>query len=225
MTFATATLNHFDSQISNIQDQIAALQLTLSEIQSRRQSAQAIEQMGQSAIDQVLAMLGSCDVAGFPELKDVFISAVRDVLDSKIAAQLPSNTWDTDTFESEPVPPAAPPEPTPEAPTHSPHITPLEETPEAIEVEVSPLESTASTALAVADKEPTILEVKQRFIRQFNLSSSMSENRVTIKTMRDFLHDKSWVCDAKTQKIFLEGTNKEFWMAAYRLMDKLQKAK
>ncbi len=224
MTFATATLNQFDSQISNIQDQIAALQLTLSEIQSRRQSAQAIEQMGQSAIDQVLAMLGSCDVAGFPELKDAFISAVQDVLDSKIAAQLPS-TPDTDIFESEPVPPAAPPEPTPEAPIVTALVEPVEASQPTIEVGVSPLESTASAALAVADKEPTILEVKQRFIRQFNLSSSMSENRVTIKTVRDFLHDKSWFCDHGTQKVFLEGTNKEFWMAAYRLMDKLQQAK
>lgn len=222
MTFATATLNQFDSQISNIQDQIAALQLTLSEVQSRRQSAQAIEQMGQSAIDQVLAMLGSCDVAGFPELKDVFISAVRDVLDSKVVAQLPSNTWDTDTFESEPVPPAAPQEPTSEATIVTAPVEQVEASQPTIEVKVSPLESTASVALAVADKEPTITEVKQRFIRQFNFSSSMTEKQVTTKFVRGFLQNRAGrLMDA----VQLETTGKEFWGAAYRLMDKLQKSK
>lgn len=215
MTFATATLTTFDVQISAIQERIAELQAQLSEVQSRRQSAQAIEQMGQSAIDQVLAMLGSCDQAGFPELKEAFIVAIRDV----IAGTGPIAFIDAGEPE---------PQPTPPAPSDAP-----DEPIVTVDISAPTVEQFAASALPAAPEkerlpvpakpagEPTIADVKARFVEQFNYGQ-MEPKKVTAKFVKDILRNRIPSQDFM-MATSLECAGKDFWVAALRVMDKLAK--
>lgn len=211
MTFATATLTTFDVQILAIQEKIAELQAQLSEVQSRRQSAQAIEQMGQSAIDQVLAMLGSCDHAGFPELKDAFVLAIKDV----IAGNGPIAFLDAGEPEPEPTPPA------PSSPSNEPILT--------VDISAPTVEQFAASAQPAAtekpspvlpakeDKKPTISEVKAIFAERFGYGHRPSKEIDPSLVRQELMA----ISDSPTDARALEVTGKKFWIAALRIMDRL----
>ena len=79
-TFATTELNKYDSNIARIEEQINQLQQLLSQQQSERQNVQSIEQMGMSAIGQIVKTLAACNHAGLPELANSFKMQAMAVL-------------------------------------------------------------------------------------------------------------------------------------------------
>jgi hypothetical protein len=79
-TFATTAINEYDSNIARIEEQINQLQQALSQQQSERQNVQSIEQMGMSAIGQVMKTLAACNHAGLPELANSFKKQAMAVL-------------------------------------------------------------------------------------------------------------------------------------------------
>ncbi len=96
-TFATTAINEYDSNITRIEEQINHLQQLLSQQQSERQNVQSIEQMGMSAISQIVKTLAACNHAGLPELANSFknqaIAVLNDGSDSStddMIAELPA---------------------------------------------------------------------------------------------------------------------------------------
>lgn len=213
MTFATKTLATFDASILAIQEKIAQLQTELSEVQARRQSAQAIEQMGQSAIEQVLAMLAGCDQAGFPELKDAFVVAIQDI----IAGTGPIAYLPDSTPEPEPTPPA------PSSPADEPILI--------VDIDAPTVEQFAASAQPAAPEkerpqlpakpagEPTISDIKAIFAERFGYSHRPL-HEVTPALVRQELIAASENPDEVGP---LDGAGKKFWIAALRVMDKLAK--
>lgn len=91
-TFATAAINEYDDNIARIEEQIQQLQDILSQQQSERQNVQSIEQMGMSAIGQIVKTLAACNHAGLPQLANSFkkqaIATLNDSSDEAKAEPL-----------------------------------------------------------------------------------------------------------------------------------------
>ena len=96
-TFATTAINEYDSNIAQIEEQINHLQQLLSQQQSERQNVQSIEQMGMSAIGQIVKTLAACNHAGLPQLANSFKEQVMTALNdsgnssiNEVIAELPT---------------------------------------------------------------------------------------------------------------------------------------
>lgn len=83
-TFATETINSYNSNIAQIENQISQLQQLLSQQQSELQNIQSIEQMGESAISQIVKTLAACNHAGLPQLANSFKKQVIASLDEVV---------------------------------------------------------------------------------------------------------------------------------------------
>jgi hypothetical protein len=112
-TFATTELNKYDSNIARIEEQINQLQQLLSQQQSERQNVQSIEQMGMSAIGQIVKTLAACNHAGLPELANSFKMQAMAVLndgsdssDDDAIAELPAVDITPPTTATVSTPPA-----------------------------------------------------------------------------------------------------------------------
>lgn len=80
-TFATTELENYNNIIEEIETEIQQLQMTLSQCQSERQNIQSIEQMGVSAIEQIMKTLAACNRSGLTGLADSFKQQAIAVLD------------------------------------------------------------------------------------------------------------------------------------------------
>lgn len=212
MLFAQA-ISQFDATISDINAQIEALRLKLSQVEHERQNLLATEQMWESAIAQLSAAKAATEAIGQHELIAHGKAAIDAVFSELL--QLPATSVQKPTevksepsvLNPEPEAPAIDIEATEsDTPTEPPTEEPTEEAPE-------PTQKTVKRYTQV---------VKQRFAKVFKIKNPQPSDLSPANVKSTIINrtDISFM-----GAVNLERTGKDFWKAVDAALDKIEKSR
>lgn len=219
MLFAQAIFQ-FDATISEINAQIEALRLKLSQVEHERQNLLATEQMWESAIAQLSAAKAATEAIGQHEL----IAHGRAAVDAMFneLPQLPA-TSEAEPSEAKSEPLASSPEP--ESATSEPPAIDVKATTELDDF-TEPAASTEATKTAPEPTQQAVKRytqiVKQRFAKVFKMKNPKPSDLSPASVKSTIINrtDISFM-----GAVNLERTGKDFWKAVDAALDKIEESR